>query len=365
MSWIQECFPEYKILVEYDNIDNKQNKQEIHGLRQQKNVHCMFCGTPFSEWHKKDVAHAISECVGNKALFNFCECYDCNHLFGEIAENHLGKFLMPYRIINEIYGKGKFRNIVKDIPVDKNDLYKSYRFEQAKNTPVLQSDTYEIYNMLIEKEGSGRLTKTETGFRLSIPRQTYNPYLVYASLLKMAFTLLPENEINYYRKEICRLYLAISLAPVCNKNGEEIIQGLTEADRQAYLNGLPNQGIEICQTSASIPQGVNVCLLKRNDKTVLEPQILFAIQMKWYTVVIPIYNDDYNFGEKIKFKIKPNKNKVIRTIDFSKIEKEFICEMTGMLIDIPKEVISELEDILRNKRFLKANKQPEGSDHRK
>lgn len=119
MNWILECCPDYGILVEFDNNETKVEKQEIHGLKDQTNVRCMFCGKPFKYWKKKDIAHAISECMGNKRLINFCECYDCNHLFGEIAENHLGKYIMPYRIVNEVYGKGKYKNVVKDMPVDK------------------------------------------------------------------------------------------------------------------------------------------------------------------------------------------------------------------------------------------------------
>ena len=104
------------------------------------NLLFLFCGMPFDHWRRKDVAHAISECVGNKKLINFCECYECNHLFGEIAENHLGKFIMPYRIINEVYGKGAYKNVVKDMPVEKNLSYGTYRFEQKKNDSIFPSE---------------------------------------------------------------------------------------------------------------------------------------------------------------------------------------------------------------------------------
>ena len=353
MDWIQECFPEYQILIEYDNIDDKKNRQEIHGLKDQNNVICMFCTTPFSKWSKRDIAHAISECVGNKALINFCECYDCNHLFGEIAENHLGKFIMPYRIINEVYGKGKFRNVVKDMPVDENLSYGSYRFEQKKNAPVFQSDSFEVYNMLIEKGGTGRFTKTKDGFRLSIPRQNYDPHLAYASFLKMAYTILPPNELKYYQKELCKLYLALSLKAFYDEDGNEIVPGLSESDKQEYLNCLPNFGIEICISNTSIPSGVNICLLKRSCESELEPKLLFAIQMQWHTIVIPILSDDYNSGENVNIKVRCNERVTIRKIDFSQVENEFICEMTGKQIDIPKELFPELEEALRDNGLLK------------
>lgn len=172
MDWILQCFPDYNVLVEFDNIEAKEEKQEIHGLKERINTLCMFCGKPFEFWGKKDTAHAVSECLGNKKLINFCECYDCNHLFGEIAENHLGKFIMPYRFISETYGKGKSRNVIKDKSENDNLSYGTYRFEQKKNVPVFQSETFDVHNMLIEKAGAGRLTMAKNGFRISIPSIT-------------------------------------------------------------------------------------------------------------------------------------------------------------------------------------------------
>ena len=156
MKWIENLFPGYEILVEYDSIEDKSQKREIHGLKSYKDCVCMFCGAPYEGWQKKDIVRAISECVGNKSLITYTECYDCNHLFGEIAENHLGKFIMPYRIINEVYGKGKYHNTVKDNPVDDGLSYGTYRFEQKKNAPIFGSETFDVRSMLIEMRGAGR-----------------------------------------------------------------------------------------------------------------------------------------------------------------------------------------------------------------
>lgn len=47
MDWILQCFPDYNVLVEFDNIEAKEEKQEIHGLKERINTLCMFCGKPF------------------------------------------------------------------------------------------------------------------------------------------------------------------------------------------------------------------------------------------------------------------------------------------------------------------------------
>ena len=303
MDWILECCPDYEFIVEFNNIETKEDKKEIHGLEERTNTNCIFCGKPFEHWTKKDVAHAISECMGNKKLINFCECYECNHLFGEIAENHLGKFIMPYRIINEIYGKGKHKNVVKDMPIDKDLSYGTYRFEQKKNAPIFSSKNFDVYNMLIERVGTGRLTQTEHGFRLSIPRQSYDPRLVYVSLLKIAYTLLPLEELPNYIKGLAALYLYMSMKPFHDENGNQITEALCEVDRQKYINSLPNLGIEIKISSQYVPNGVNVCLMKRIKNTQMEPKLLLAIQMKWYAIVIPILSDNYVSGEDCKFSL--------------------------------------------------------------
>lgn len=62
MNWILECFPKYKILIEYDNIDDKGNKKEIHGLKERENTICMFCGKPFASWGKKCSTRNLGMC---------------------------------------------------------------------------------------------------------------------------------------------------------------------------------------------------------------------------------------------------------------------------------------------------------------
>ncbi|MBR1851867.1 MAG: hypothetical protein IJ794_01625 [Lachnospiraceae bacterium] len=353
MDWILKCIADYEILVEFDNIESKEERQEVHGFEEQTNLRCMFCGKPFKNWGKKDVAHAISECLGNKKLINLAECYECNHLFGEIAENHLGKFIMPYRIVNEVYGKGKYKNVIKDMPRDKNLSYEKYRYEQRKNVPVFSSETIDVYNMLIERAGTGRLKRTENGIRLSIPRQNYEPRLVYVSLLKIAYTLLPCNELAHYIKGLLAIYLNMSNKPYYDEKGKAITEALTEVDRQKYIQGLPDLGMEITISSKSIPNGVNVCLLKRIKKEKIEPKLLLAIQMKWHTIVIPILSDNYVAGETCNFNLNSIDNITFRKLCFSKIEEEFICDMSADVIEIPKELYKQLEEDLKNSCLLR------------
>lgn len=355
MEWILKCFPDYHILVEYDHIENADHKQEVHGLKTREHMRCMFCGKPFEKWKKKDIAHAVSECAGNKRLISYCECYECNHLFGEIAENHLGKFLMPYRIINEVYGKGAYKNVVKDMPVEEDISYRTYRYEQRKYAPIFPSEIFDVRNMLIEKAGTGKCTMTKDGFCLSIPRQRYQPQLAYASLLKIAYALLPSEEFMCYMREALCLYLCLSKSPCyCyDENGIETVVELDENEKQAYINSLPNTGIEIRIANERVSDGVNVCLLKRRDAPAVEPQIMFALQMKWHTIVIPIFGDDCMSGDSFRYRFVENNEITYRQLNFHETEDEFICDMSARRYEIPKELYAGLEEDLRNSGLLK------------
>ena len=75
--------------------------------------------------------------------------------------------------------------------------------------------------------------------------------------------------------------------------------------------------------------------------------------MKWYTIVIPILSDDYVSGENCKFSLTEKDNVSLRKLDFTQIEDEFICDMSGDLIEIPQELYGKLEEDLRNSGYLK------------
>lgn len=354
MRWILGAFPQYDIITEFDNIEQNGVTQEVHGLKDRTVTKCLFCGTPFEKWNKKDIAHAISECLGNKKLINYCECYYCNHRFGEIAENHLGKFIMPYRFVNIIFGKGKEKNVIKDMPKDNSKSYETYRCEERNNIPVFESETFDVYSMIIEKQGSKIITLTENGFIISLPRQSYDPRMVYISFLKMAYTLMPCNEIKNFIRGIISLYLFVADKPTYyDKNSV-----WDKTEKEKYINSLPYVGLEICLEKGAIPKGVNVCLLKHTKKNETEPEFLFAIQMKWHTIVIPVLSDNSLSSDVCHFRYASSSHlniNNIRELDFKCEENLFQCNMSAVQTNIPEELYPDLEDDLRKGGLLAKN----------
>ena len=77
-------------------------------LGDKRNRRCRFCGGVRPKVTFKKVAHAVPESLGNKSLFSFYECDDCNRLFGDGIENDLGNWSIPMRTLARIKGKKGF-----------------------------------------------------------------------------------------------------------------------------------------------------------------------------------------------------------------------------------------------------------------
>lgn len=339
MEWLINYFPNYSILIEFGSINDGRKKQEVNNLIELENTRCLFCGKVYKKGKKKDVAHAISECLGNKKLINYRECYECNHLFGEILENHLGKFIMPYRFVCRIFGK-RNKNIIRDNPKDKDMVYENYIFEQS-NTQIFEDSNFDVSTLIIENTLSKRVQISEDGMMLDIPRQIYDPRMVYASFLKMAYVLLPPEEISKYSEVIKMLYFFVK-AKSDNKYTEKV---------DAFFNFLPSIGVEILDNNYS-SEGVNVCLLKLMDDNLNSPAILFAIQMKMYTIVVPIFDDDdirFKKNRKLKFEGTDN----VRMLDFTKFEENFKCYLQAEKKELNEKVIKYIEQLLRKNKHLK------------
>jgi hypothetical protein len=176
--------------------------------------------------------------------------------------------------------------------------------------------------------------------------------MVYASLLKVAYTLLPFSEIDNYVKGMIALRLGLAGEKIIDEYGNKIDNPLTKEEREKCVEGLPDVGLEITICDSMIKKELNVCLLKKTVETDLEPNLLFAFQMGWHTLIIPVLSDNYVSGENCKFSALPKDNMVVRTLDFHKIEEEYVLNFSATEIEIPNELYDELTNDLRKFDFL-------------
>lgn len=162
----------YKKLVEYDYT----RKQPI--LSDKISYRCRFCEEIKGPGEFQEAAHAVAECIGNKAIFTSYECDKCNHLFSAY-ESELGKLYVFYRANRNIRKKsGKKTKLPgSDIKYSKKDSTYSETIDLSHNP----------YNCIIIGTG-----KDGKDFLFKARQTSVNGPYVYHALLKFSLSVVPE-----------------------------------------------------------------------------------------------------------------------------------------------------------------------------
>ena len=155
---------------------------------------CRFCGEEDPASFRKK-AHVIPHFIGNRSLKSLYECDKCNARFCEM-ESHFSNYMAFYHILSRI-GNGNKK------PVYKNNSKSKIVVEEDNTDLYLHSDDENI-KADINREGK---TLTIHGVR------SYVPIYVYKIFIKMALTIMPENEMQYLRTSLQWLMTESSTHP--------------------------------------------------------------------------------------------------------------------------------------------------------
>lgn len=139
---------------------------------------CRFCNKTTDKTTFSLEAHAIPEFIGNHSLLTYEECDECNTYFSERLEDSFAKFLLPIRTTSQIRGK-------KGVPAYKSKD-KKCRIEISNQMNITGSKEF----CTIDEEKHFAKIITET--------QPYIPREVYRCLVKMALSILPQNELKVF-----------------------------------------------------------------------------------------------------------------------------------------------------------------------
>lgn len=165
----QEMIKSYRPLVGYVLTERIQIGQ--------KGV-CRYCNKKQGETKFRKEAHALPELLGNKYLFSLDECDECNEFFDKNLENNLANFLGISRTIMQTKAKS-------GIPKYKNG---------HERVEIINQDI-----LTIEEPNSSLLTiKNDNTFTIQTKGNSYIPLNVYKCLLKMALSIIPDNELHNY-----------------------------------------------------------------------------------------------------------------------------------------------------------------------
>lgn len=267
------------------------NLTEKEFLGSKENRKCRFCGRSEPEVKFRKIAHAIPESIENINLFSNYECDDCNKKFGDTIESDFSNYLFPGRIASRILGK-------------KGTI--SYKYDD-KNRIDVKKECWNIkteYGMnLVEEIDNNTL-------RINIKRQPYVPINVYKALVKMALTVMPEEEIENFVDTIKWLQN--------DKKSVEDCFGQTVISR--FFPGIEKFPF------------IKASLFKRKNNTDITPayQFLLCFSNYYFQIVVPCFKKDIHLdGKSISLKVVPTFLDFIETkksgnlIDFSSHTKVY------------------------------------------
>lgn len=152
-------------------------------LGDKANKRCRFCGRTEAETPFTDEAHAIPELLGNKSIATYWECDECNHYFGDTIENDLGNWSKPMRTFARIRGK-------RGVPTLKKGSNGGWRIEYE--------DESGFHITAYENEPVCEIDEAKQTVTFNLKRDPYTPVAVLKAFYKIAFSLMPEEEIKYF-----------------------------------------------------------------------------------------------------------------------------------------------------------------------
>jgi len=244
-------------VISHDYLSSE--RKRFLGAEQQQI--CRYCGQGRPATSFSMEAHAISLLMGNKTLFDALECDACNAHFGKALEDHLAKWMHPFRTMGRIDGRNGAPNWKS------RDGQSRIEVANASNLRIwLDSDNYQI---LLNEDGNF--------FRLPLERQPYVPMGVFKALIKMALAVMPSADLTH-----------------CEHLKRWILSPTHSFDSHPYgpLN------IYLQQFSGPAPtKGLAYWLLRRRPESEVAPYLTFALQFSNLSiqVILPMHEQDRAF----------------------------------------------------------------------
>lgn len=241
-------------------------------LGNSKNKICRFCGKNEEKTTFRKAAHAIPEFIGNKYLLSNYECDNCNEFFSISVEDHFAKYTNLQRTISQVPGK-------KGVPAAKS-LSGLSRIDIDENGIKIQSRIDDDFTEIDEEKKI---------FIIKGYRQPYIPRYVYKCLVKMALSLMPFEQIDYFKDTIKWLMIK----DVSNDN-------------------FSTESLKCIRSFTPGPhpfKWVTAILLKRKHDKLITPHMSFFIAFANYTfqIFLPLSDKDYHLhGKTVTIPAFPN-----------------------------------------------------------
>ena len=241
--------------------------EKLSYIDTQKEYVCRFCGKDKTQTTFRKKAHVIPEFLGNKTLRTKNECDKCNEKFGKLLEDNLAKFLLPYNSLTQVCGKNGVPTYI----------------DQANNIRIKSiNGSAEISNF-----NSPLIKLDEQNKSLTIQMQTQKikPIKVYKAFLKMALSIMPENELINFRELIAYI----------------------QEEKDRALIGLSKLLVTFTPGAKPYKNYMNIILKKKNrQEKIPYMYYIFSYGNFMFQTMIPSSIQDKElFYAKLQFKINP------------------------------------------------------------
>lgn len=186
----------YDVLRTPDFNDTTRLLKPEHGIKYlgcKDNKICRFCGKKEPDVTFRKIAHALPESIGNHALATYYECDECNTFFGNKLENEYNNFFGLYHSFMQVDGKRGIPKCNFKIPCEKRtDACAEYcvRVEIENGNPKLSACKFVGRDYINFEANEIRITK---------PVGKVCPMAVYKTIVKMALTILPAEELPLFQ----------------------------------------------------------------------------------------------------------------------------------------------------------------------
>lgn len=233
----------------------------------QKEYVCRFCKKDKTQTTFRKKAHAIPEFLGNKTLRTKNECDQCNEKFGKLLEDNLAKFLLPYNSLTQVCGKNGVPTYI--------DRTNNIRIESVNGSAEISN-----FNSPFIK-----LDEQNKSLTIQMQTQKIKPIKVYKAFLKMALSIMPEDELI---------------------NFKDLINYIQEEQDRAS-KGLSKIIVTFTPGSKPYDNYMNIILRKKNNqKNLPYMYYIFSYGNFIFQTMIPsIVQDKYLFETRQQFTIPP------------------------------------------------------------
>lgn len=169
----------YEPLVSY----HLNNEQKIMLKDSSAKRTCRFCGKSEPEVTFNKVAHAIPHFIGNRTLKSEYECDECNGNVFSPMESQFSQFMGIYHTFHEVSKGGK-------VSVYRNNSKEKSKIVVENGSIKIDCVEGEDLVSIIDKKNHTIDIKA---------KRSYVPQSVYKIFIKMALTIMPEQEMVHFK----------------------------------------------------------------------------------------------------------------------------------------------------------------------